>query len=365
MAEPEQTPRVSIVMPVYNGGAFLGEAVESLLGQTLGDFELVAVDDGSEDESAAVLEGFRRSDGRVRVVATEHRGVVAALNRGWQDARAEYVAIANADDLSLPERLARQATFLDENERVALVGSLVETIDNSGRRGRLLRFPTEPDAIRATLRHHNCLAQPSVMFRRSAVAAVGGYRLDYAEDYDLWLRLSERFDLANLREVLVLYRIHSGQISLSRIDEMERLRLAVRAAARARAAGLPDPLEGVNEITPAVLDFLRIGEREVARVVRAEWLSRAAILAEFDGAQARELLRGASHVVGLRAARSLEAARELLRADSCLAGGRPLRATAHVARAFLHEPLYTSSRLAAWLADRLRGPFSSLPRRGT
>lgn len=352
---PEQTPRVSVVMPVYNGDAYLAEAVESLLDQTLADFELVAVDDGSEDQSAAVLEAFRKRDRRVRPVAMDHQGIVAALNRGWREARAKYVAVANADDLSLPERLERQAMYLEENPQVAVVGSLIETIDESGRRGRLMRFPHEPDTVRATLRRHNCLAHPSVMFRRAAIAAVGGYRLDYVEDYDLWLRISERFDLANLREVLVLYRIHPGQISLSRIDEMERLRLAVRAAARIRADGRPDPLQGVKEVTPAVLKRLGVRDRDVARATKAEWLSRAANLAELDSARAQNLIREASMTLGPRAARSLEAAQELLRAESCLASMRRPRAVLHVARAFTRAPLYSSTRLAAWLAERASG----------
>jgi hypothetical protein len=353
--ERGEIPRVSIVMPVFNGGPFLAQAIRSVLGQTLSDFELVAVDDGSEDDSASVLEDFRQRDDRVRPFRTKHAGIVAALNRGWQEARAEYVAVANADDLSLPERLALQTAFLDENDRVAVVGTLIETIDESDNRGRVLRFPTEASTVRATLRRHNCLAHPSVMFRRSAVAAVGGYRLDYVEDYDLWLRVSERFDLANLGEVLVLYRVHPGQISLSRIGEMERLRLAVQAAAQARNAGRADPLEGVNEVTPDILARLGVSDRKVARAVRAEWLSRAAILAELDATQARYLLAEASHVVGRRALRSLAAARELLRAESDLATQRVLSATLHMARAFLRSPLYTSSRLAGWLADRLGG----------
>jgi len=359
MSQPEPEPRVSIVMPVFNGGAYLTEAVESLLAQTLSDFELVAVDDGSDDGSVAVLEGFRERDRRVRPIFAAHQGIVAALNRGVTEARAEYVAIANADDVSIPERLARQARYLDEHEQVAVVGSAVETIDEVGRPGHRLRFPSEPGRVRATLRKHNCFAHPSVMFRRSVVAAVGGYRIDYAEDYDLWLRISERFDLANLEEVLVLYRVHPGQISLSRIDEMERLRLAVRAAGRARASGLPDPLDGVDAVTPAVLARLGIDDREVERAARAEWFSRAAILAELDGGSARDLVGEASAKLGPRAAQSFEAARELLRAESCLASGRRLRAMGCVARALVRAPVYTSTRLGAWLAERSRGALAS------
>lgn len=341
-------------MPVYNGGAFLGDAIESLLAQTLSDFEFVVVDDGSTDNSVSVLEAFRERDPRVKLIAAEHQGISASLNRGLGEARADYVAIAHADDLSVPQRLASQAAYLDGHRRVAVVGSFVQTIDGSGCRGVVLRFPADTDEVRTTLRRRNCLAHPSVMFRRSAVKAVGGYRLDLLEDYDLWLRLSERFELANLREPLVLYRIHPGQLSLTRIGEIEGLRLAVQAAARARARGRADPLDGSSEITAPVLERLGIRKRAIARGARAEWLSRAAILAELDAAQARSVIREASNVVGPRAAQSLEAARELLRAETCLAARRPLRATMHVARAFRREPRYASVRLTGWLTDRIR-----------
>jgi GT2 family glycosyltransferase len=350
-------------MPIFNGERYLAEAIESVLDQTLRDLELVAVDDGSLDGSREIVERFARADSRVRLIASSaHLGVSGVLNLGWRDARAAYVAIAHADDIALSERFSRQAAFLDGHPRVAVVGSRVITIDGEGRRGSILRFPTDVRVIHTTLLHHNCLAHPSVMVRRAALEAVGGYRFDAVEDYDLWLRISEGFDLANLGEPLVLYRIHEGQTSFLALEEMERRRLAVRAAARARRLAQPDPLAGARELTPDVLAAVEIDQRELARSVETEWLSRAAILAELEGEGVEELVARASRTLGPRAGRAFIAARELKRAESLLGAGRPISGVWHVLLAFRHEPVYAFSRLSAWLGDRLRDRRP--PRRG-
>ena len=360
MTEESGIPRVSVVMPVFNGEPFLADAVESTLRQGLQDIELVAVDDGSRDGSRAVLERFSQADARVRLLSTQtNLGIAAALNLGLRAARADYVAIANADDLTLHERFTRQSAFLDSHPKVGAVGSAVVAISESGTRGPSFRFPTDARVIRSTLLRHNCMAHPSVMLRRSAVEAVGGYRFDYIEDYDLWLRLSEQFELANLAEPLVLYRLHPGQLSLSRLEEMQRLRLVVRAAARARSRGQPDPFAGAGDMTLERTISMGVGEREIARAVRAEWLSRAAILSELNGAEAEALAAEASHALGRSARSEIGAAREFLRAESRLSARRPLAALPHVAKAFRQNPAYATVRLSSWIVDRARrGPFS-------
>src|SRR5438270_5801548 len=121
------TPRVSVGLPVHNGMRFLREALESVLRQTLGDFELLVVDDGSTDDTPEVLASVR--DGRLRVLRQEHEGLVAALNRGADEARAPYLARMDADDVSLPRRLERQIALLAADESVGIVGCGVETID--------------------------------------------------------------------------------------------------------------------------------------------------------------------------------------------------------------------------------------------
>jgi hypothetical protein len=251
-----EIPRVSVVMPVRNGGSYLEPAVASILGQTFTDFEFVIIDDGSTDSTAEVLRRFQAADTRVRVHHREQAGVVASLNRGCDLARAAYIARMDADDIAFPERLARQVEFLDRHPRVAVVGSAVVRIDASGREIKRNTCPTSHPDIVAALREYVCFTHPSVLVRAAALRAVGGYRRAYrdAEDYDLWLRLAERYELANLSDPLLYYRIYPGQVSVRQLDQQILSVVGARAAAEQRA------LSGNDRTPPAGLitaDLLR------------------------------------------------------------------------------------------------------------
>jgi hypothetical protein len=253
-------PAVSVVMPVYNGAAYLAEAVESILAQTFGDFELLAVEGNSTDASPAILAGYAVRDGRVRVVPQTGHGLIAALNQGVGAARGEFIARMDADDVALPERFARQVRFLREHPTVAAVGTAMQAIGPDGIRYWRMDYPTHPAAVRDMLTKASCLGHPSVMARRAALDAVGGYRsaLRDAEDYDLWLRLADRFELANLPDVLMRYRCHPGQSTLQRLRTHAAGVAAARAAARFRTRGEPDPTAGAAELTPELLARLGV-----------------------------------------------------------------------------------------------------------
>jgi glycosyltransferase involved in cell wall biosynthesis len=236
-------PRVSVVMPNHNGGLWLAEAVGSLLGQTFADFELLIVDDGSTDDSPELLAGFARDDPRVRVIAQPRQGLAAALNRGLEEAAAPLLARLDSDDIARPLRLERQVAFMDAHPEVGLVGSWALQIDVNGRpRGR--RAPqTEPAALARDLERTNPFVHSSVMARTAPLRCLGGYRaaLEAAEDYDLWLRLAETTEVANLPEYLVSYRMHDAGVSRRQsLRQAFSVRLA-RAAAEARRAGRCDP----------------------------------------------------------------------------------------------------------------------------
>ena len=206
-------PRVSVVMPVRNGGAYLRLAVDSVLAQTCADFELLIIDDRSTD---GAIEGLAAlGDPRVRVLANQGAGLVAALNTGLAAARSPLIARLDADDIAMPERFARQVAHLDANPDVAVLGSSVILIDAAGIEGLTVAYPTSPANIRALPPHVHFMAHPTVMMRADVVRAVGGYRALFAaaEDADLWLRIGDRHDLANLAEPLVKYRAHAGQHS--------------------------------------------------------------------------------------------------------------------------------------------------------
>jgi hypothetical protein len=281
-------------MPVRNGGRYLAPAVESILGQTFADFEFVIVDDGSTDSTAETLRSYQTIDPRLRVFHQEKAGLVASLNRACSHARAAYIARMDADDIAFPDRFARQVEFLDLHPAVAVVGSAVVRIDASGREIKRNTCPTTHAAIVEALREYTCFTHPSVMLRAEALAAVGGYRSAYgpAEDYDLWVRLSERYELANLPDPLLYYRVFPGQISVRQLDQQVLSVLGARAAARQRALTGSDrtPADGI--VTPGLLREWGVPETTLAEAMGTGYRYTAYLLLQVGHIdEAIELLR--------------------------------------------------------------------------
>jgi glycosyltransferase involved in cell wall biosynthesis len=281
MHEPDSSPRVSVVLPVFNAERFIAAAVDSILAQTLQDFELIAIDDGSTDGTPAILADRTARDGRVRIMHRGHRGVVAALNDGLREARADFVAIMNADDVALPQRLAQQLAFLDAHPAVAAVGTQSCLMLADGRLGTVTSLPQAPAALRVLMMRASPLSSPTVMLRRRAVLELGGFRPQFApaaEDYDLWLRLGERHELANLPDVLLFYRLHPGQLTGQAYEAGAIAALVAQAAARARQAGHPDPVAGRSSIDRDFAATLGITESRIARFAIENALSRGECL---------------------------------------------------------------------------------------
>ena len=203
-------PRVSVLMGVHNGGAFLADAIASIVGQTYESWELIVVDDGSTDASLGIAASWSERDGRVRVI--EHpgnRGLAVALNSAFAVSRGAVVARMDADDVSLPERLQRQVEFLDAHPAVAVVGTGADFVDAGGNvLGSRHLFEEHAD-IAANIYRTSPFIHPSVMMRRDFLEALGGYdgRLHRAEDADLWLRGYRQFRYHNLPEPLIRCRI--------------------------------------------------------------------------------------------------------------------------------------------------------------
>jgi glycosyltransferase involved in cell wall biosynthesis len=210
-------PIVSVVMPVYNSEHYLRAAVESILAQTLSDFELIAVDDGSTDGSASILADFCKQDERVVIISSpQNQGIVSALNRGLQMARGEYIARMDSDDISLPERFERQVEFLETHPQVGVLGSKAIFMDSYGRDIARVGHPIGDLSIRWTSLLANVFFHPTVMIRRSILTDYDlGYRPDFqsVEDYDLWVHLLAHTQAANLDRPLVRYRVHAESIS--------------------------------------------------------------------------------------------------------------------------------------------------------
>jgi glycosyltransferase involved in cell wall biosynthesis len=218
---------VSVVLPVRDGERFVREAVESVLAQTYADLELIVVDDGSSDATPEILRGVR--DERLRLLRQEPAGLVAALRRGVAEARAPLVARMDADDVSEPTRLERQVELLERRRRVGMAATWTAVIDEEGRELRREVLPPAHADLARRLLLRNPFQHGSVVMRRDALEAAGGYRDDYGanEDYDLWRRLARSWELACVPEVLYRYRVHAGAVTQTdpdRIARRERLR---------------------------------------------------------------------------------------------------------------------------------------------
>lgn len=228
------SPRVSVVMPVYNAEAYLAEAVESVLGQTFRDLELVAVDDASTDGGPDILEAYARKDPRVRVLRNPRNLMISrSLNAGLARARGEYLARMDADDVSLPDRLAKQVAYLDAHPRVGIVGGSMLITDAAGRVTGERHYHLTDTAIRRHLFRYSPFSHPLVMMRTALARQVGGYlpEYDFAEDYELYFRLGRVAEFGNLPDVLLKYRVVPRSLTLGVTRAMELQTLAVRRRA--------------------------------------------------------------------------------------------------------------------------------------
>jgi glycosyltransferase involved in cell wall biosynthesis len=238
MSEP--IPLVSIVTAVCNGGPYLRPSLESTLAQQGVACEFIIVDDGSTDETAEVLTEVAARDKRVRVIGQDNQGLTAALIRGCAEARGEFIARHDADDLSLPGRLLRQVEAIRDNPQAALVSCWSRAIGP----GDELLFSTcgpfdEARAQRQLIEGNNGPCHGSVLFRRSAYQAVGGYRpaFRYAQDWDLWLRMVALGPIVYVPDYLYAYRFRESSISSRRRSQQLRLRELALLCRQARLRG--------------------------------------------------------------------------------------------------------------------------------
>jgi glycosyltransferase involved in cell wall biosynthesis len=198
------TPLFTVLMPVYNGEKYLREAIDSILNQTLTDFEFLIIDDGSTDNSVQIISLY--SDPRIKFVRNDtNLGISKTLNRGIEMASAEYIARMDADDISYPKRLQKQYNYLIENPDCALLSTWAKMITEKNEHIRTEKY-------RSRLHYYNLtfecwMYHPTVVFKKTAAKEVGMYSIPYAEDFELFWQLSRKFKIACLEEVLVDYRV--------------------------------------------------------------------------------------------------------------------------------------------------------------
>ena len=243
-------PRISVVLPVYNGMPYLPQAVGGILDQGVNGFELLVINDGSSDGSAQWLDALQ--DPRVRVVHQPNAGLAATLNRAIAQARGEYIVRQDQDDVSLAGRLQAQVDFLDANPEVAMVGAAAEVWEGAVRTERRMAPAPDNASLQMELLFSNPFVHSSVALRRAAVQTVGGYTEDRArqppEDYELWSRLARRYRLANLPETLLAYREVPGSMTRSGPNPFAHKMTTISGENLAAAAGVAETAPAVRAL---------------------------------------------------------------------------------------------------------------------
>ena len=236
--KPENRPIVTVLMAVYNGETYLASAIDSVCEQTFTDWELVVIDDGSTDQTPAILAAHAKSEDRLKIIHQKNQGQTAALNNGLAISKGDYVARLDADDTMHSERLEKQVLFMNNHPEVALLGSALNFIDENGAVFHTKSVPCEHEAIQKIAHRLNPFVHSSVIFRRDIVNQLGGYNPKYgpAQDYELWMRLLTFARAANLPYPLVNIRYHANQMSSTsrRRQIRETIQIKCKAAFRNR-----------------------------------------------------------------------------------------------------------------------------------
>jgi glycosyltransferase involved in cell wall biosynthesis len=246
-------PIVSVLMSCYNAEAWLCESIESVLNQTFTNFEFLIIDDGSVDGTLNLLRQYEKKDPRIKVIVKQNTGLSDSLNVGIAQAQGEWIARIDADDLCEPERLAAQVQFVQKNPQVGLLGTGFLEIDAEGKVVGIHREPASHDRLLFNLSHcKRYIIHSSAFYNTALVRQVGGYRprARLAEDLDLWLRISEKKQLACLEQPLIRYRKHTQQISRDQ-DLISQKQVidswAVIACYFLRTQGNPEPMAALDE----------------------------------------------------------------------------------------------------------------------
>ena len=209
----QPSPKVSVIIPIHNGEKFLREAIESILDQTFPNFELIVINDGSNDSSVNIISSF--TDSRIVCINNKtNTGLPRVRNQGLYVSRGQYIAWLDCDDISIPERLETQVKFLDEHPQIGVCGAWVKIVGDG--KETIARYPENPEYIRASLLFNNFVVNSTVMMRAACTREVG-LRFDLShhlsQDYGLWVRIPKPWQITNIPRVLTVYRQHSSQVT--------------------------------------------------------------------------------------------------------------------------------------------------------
>jgi glycosyltransferase involved in cell wall biosynthesis len=295
-------PRISVILPCYNGSSYIYDAIGSILDQTFPDFELIVIDDGSTDDSAEIIQTF--DDSRIRFFQQRNQGLPATLNRAISLANGEYLARMDADDISLPARFERQVDFLEKHPEHGMVGTWASIWADRQKTSRFHRPATECSLLKFDLLFYNSIVHSSTMIRRKVFVECGEYATEETrqpQDYDLWSRMMRHYEMTNLPEVLHIYRETATSISATRTnditDQLERfsieniawvagrcvddpLPIAMASLVRGRCPGIVSTpsLEEMVDVMVDVVARLRCTDEAINQYLRARALQRLEVM---------------------------------------------------------------------------------------
>jgi len=271
MKKIKTNPKVTVLMPVYNGKAYIAKAIESVLNQTFTDFELIIINDGSTDETADVVKAF--NDPRIMLINNENQGVGKALNNGLAQARGQYIRRHDADDVSLPGSIMRQVRFLDEHPEFALVSGQIIYMTERARYARNFRNPAthmfrhKPfiEVDYETFKTSRPVIHATVLMRREIIKELGGYRNQFltSEDTDLWLRILDNHRMAILNEASYFVRLHHRSATRIHGSTITHYRDMAFKYAEQRRSGKKDDLQRGLDIPRAFNTDMPLAENYI------------------------------------------------------------------------------------------------------
>ena len=214
----KKNPKVTVIMPVYNGEKYLQEAIDSILNQTFTDFEFLIINDGSTDDSQKIISNYK--DKRIKLIKNKQNiGLARSLNKAIELSLGLYIARMDADDISLPNRLKVQVSEMEKNSNLGVIGSWVEIFENA-KNGNIWKYPESNNQISSQLLLHCCFAHPTVLINKRLINQYN-YRypeIRYGEDYAFWLKMNKNLEYKNIQQVLLKYRITKSSLSRGNKD---------------------------------------------------------------------------------------------------------------------------------------------------
>jgi glycosyltransferase involved in cell wall biosynthesis len=223
-------PSISVLMPAYNAGKYIGESIDSILKQTYKGFELLISDDASTDNTWSLIQEYAKKDKRIQIFQNK-KNVYIAENRNKliERAKGKYIAWQDADDISLPTRLEKQYKFMEEHREVGIVGGYLQFFNEKGNTS-IRRYKTDDVSLRRTIFRYSPVAQPAAMIRKAALDEMGKYNPKYppAEDIDMTFRIGKKYKFANLPEIVIRYREHHMSATYKKLKKIELDTLEIR-----------------------------------------------------------------------------------------------------------------------------------------